>query len=642
MKYTTDPLPSDYVPEDFIPDWGQQSGSNLMYLNKEVQAFLKRHIPCGGTYSAGQIEFTNYEDEVIFRVPLASVVYKISIDFPVPAYILDSESSCKVPLSIKTIKSEIGSSETEEVFEDHEYTIEVQQGAQSYELKKQGTLISNTTENIDIRTWLAMGDNTVRVVATGVVSGVQAVRTLRINVTSMYLKSSFPWWTPIVYGNDYYLSGLYLYATARKVLHTTISADHSAWTFSQEDEISASTNYVSTAYRGKLDFSTQGFPTDTDTGTMTIWMTVGSQSSTVYQYKVALLRDSSTPLIIINDVDEVVNYMQSTPFNFAVFNATEATIYSTVKYGTVSYDLPVVPYVGLSPNTKIPYTVTLEEIIETEYPIYVDFTAKVNATTYDECTCPMDNSYSFPPTAGAIFVLNPAQRNNTDQPTVVKNFSIVPGVPATYSATMQNFSKVSDLWYQDSDGRKALVIPAGSQIDIPDLKPFAELTSDNGISIEFTFKLSMVAAFDDVLVSILDDTYTPAPGFSITASDIYAFATGKTDRVTQSTPIIEDTRLHVVLSLYPKFEGKVTHNLVVLYLNGIPTNSWDYTSVSRFGTPSVRLGSLTSNSDLYIYQFRVYPFALDHENVVQNWLNSMTTAEQRLKVQDDNDIIDYI
>ena len=644
MKYTNDPLPHDYTEDgsDFLPDWGDQDGTHLMYLNKEVQAFLKRHIPCKGDYSAGQIEFKNYVDEIIFRVPLASVVYKVTIDFPVPAYILDSESSCKVPLFIKTVKSEIGSSETEDVYEDHEYIIEVQQGSQAYDLKKQGILISESTEQIDIRTWLAMGDNTVRVTSTGVTTGVQAIRTLRINVTSMYLKSSFPWWTPIVYGNEYYLSGFYLYATAKKVLHTTITADHSSWTFSQEDEISSSTNYVSTAYRGKLDFSSQAFPLDSDTGTLTVWMTVGSQSSTVYQYKIVLLRDSATPLIVINDVDEVVNYVQSTPFSFAVFNTTEAQVFSSIKYGTTKYDLPVTPFIGISPNTKIPYTVTFEENIDTEYPITVDFTTKVDETHYDKCTCPMDNTYSFPPIAGATFILNPAQRSNTDNPLVLKNFSIVPGEPAEYAATFTNFSKVTDLWTTDSEGRKALVIPAGAEISSNTLKPFRDLSSSNGISIEFTFKLSMVASFDDALVSILDSNYNPATGFSITASDIYSFATGRTDRVLQSTPIVEDERIHCVLTVTPRFEGKVTHNLVVLYINSIPSNTYDYTSTSTFGTPSVKLGSTTSNTDLVIYQFRIYPFSMDQEQVYQNYLNSMTTTEQRLKSKEANDIIEYI
>jgi hypothetical protein len=623
--------------EDMNEAWAGHSGL-------EVETFLKGQL---GTLSAalggkfGYVTFNPNTMSLVFYdqqggTPLGDIQLGgdiITIDLhanlPQVFYVLADEATKVLSLTPTTSKSQFGSSSSEDVPELYSYAIAVDSGS-GYTPKASGeTRQVGETISVDLKPFLATGDNYIRVSVTGLTTGKTQTTVFTGTKTSLFLSCSHTWQVPWMEGDDYVVNGIRFAGSLVKYLHVSVKL---GMTEVELDPVEYAANVSYTNTSTTFTIPSSAFPITGNTSgncTVNLWMTAQGVSTPVVSFDIMCVKTGdTTPLVAVNSVvTTAYNFTSGRLFSFAVYNADKAEFTLSATLGGTTY--PIVqntPETGLSPNVQYPFSFSLE--VDTGANNTQTGSMAISAKAYAGTTggptvtasTIFDNSYSFLAAPGYLFYLNAATRsNNSDGYELIVN----EGTPdshfsATYQGVWTGFSFSDDAWAVDDLGYKALVVPAGATLSVTGLCPLKDFSAYSaGMTVELMLKMGMPADYDTPALTI----GSSSAGILIYPTKIVVYGSMEQNEVNQSVIFAENTMTHIVITFIKDYGEVNGRNLCSIYINGTSNVNFPFDGLTSFGDSSSNLVIGQANTDVYLYKMRVYGTPLESSAVLSNFLN---------------------
>lgn len=657
---------------DFQTDWGDD-GHGLQYSGARVQEFIKKYLVLGNTanqerWGTALFDVTSYsligfKDEDNKAKYLETGDKSLIVGAPVPfsftgtvnqlkiinnmssgnLYFTAQAKEAIIECSFLSQEKGITDSAWSDVNEDFEVTVSIDKGNTGVfePLITSQSVLNGNTFTFDVRNAIAIGANRVRVNAKGVDTGATGAFTYTVNLTTMYLApSNFTWYLPFVEGNSYNLGGLNIGGNLQKLLRIKVTKEES---YIKEYEINIGTAiYTSTAYvYDGLEFPTAG----TGVYNVEMWLDANGLESEHLSYNIICVSDAdkfTKQLVCISDAPKsVYNSAENKLFNYCIYNqgktsgSPHITIDSIININKTNIKSETLA--NVSTATALEYKEAVE--IETEES-NVQLSVTMAYGNSQQVVYQVDNSKAFPATKDAVFYLNAAQRSNSQE----DRESIVNAINSEkYIATWTKMGWSKDGWTEDDGGRKCLYIPAFSKVDI-NYQPLADISKP--ITLEFVFKVSNASDYDDPIITICNDaTSSSFQGIKITPKNICAHTRNLKDSKKQDYNLLDEKVLDVIVTIVPSYKTNYG-NLAQIYCNGTKVRSFEFTSLSEWDTKAnIVLGNNTA--DLFLYKLRVYHKGFDKADAMQNYLNSLPSAEREamykllMSVTDDSYSLDY-
>lgn len=484
-------------------------------------------------------------------------------------------------------------------------------------------VINGNDFTFDVRNILAVGSNRVKVTARGVESNAVGTLTYSVNLTSMYLApSNFTWNTPFIEGQPYLLGGMNIGGNLNKVLKIKVSNEGA---YSRLYEVNLGTQtYVGIAYYfDGLEFPTEG----TGVYNVELWLDANGLESEHLGYNIICVSEAdkaTAQLIAVSEVpNDVQNYNVNSLFKYAVYNGGATTANPVVNVSAIINNTPhkIVSdamLVGVATGEANTYEISLE-IDSTETNIQLYSSIEIGDCK-QEMIYGIDNSLSFPAVAGAVFYMNPANRNNADNnKTDIVNESSVASAQDSYTATWTDVSFVDggDGWTTDNNGRKCLRLPAGSKVEI-DYAPFSNAITR---TIELSYRVENAADYSEDIITMASALTSDFVGARIKPTNVLLHSSLlKTDDLVQSYNTKDEELVHMVITIVQNY--KRIGNLAQVYVNGSKKCSFEWSNADTFAHEGkLVLGSATA--DLYVYKMRVYTSAFEWTSAVQNFISCL-------------------
>ena len=496
-------------------------------------------------------------------------------------------------------------------------------------------VINGNDFTFDVRNILAVGSNRVKVTARGVESNAVGTLTYSVNLTSMYLApSNFTWNTPFIEGQPYLLGGMNIGGNLNKVLKIKVSNEGA---YSRLYEVNLGTQtYVGIAYYfDGLEFPTEG----TGVYNVELWLDANGLESEHLGYNIICVSEAdkaTAQLIAVSEVPkDVQNYNVNSLFKYAVYNGGATTANPVVNVSAIINNTPhkIVSdamLVGVATGEANTYEISLE-IDSTETNIQLYSSIEIGSCK-QEMIYGIDNSLSFPAVAGAVFYMNPANRNNADNnKTDIVNESSAASAQDSYTATWTDVSFVDggDGWTTDNEGRKCLRLPAGSKVEI-DYAPFSNAITR---TIELSYRVENAADYSEDIITMASALTSDFVGARIKPTNVLLHSSLlKTDDLVQSYNTKDEELVHMVITIVQNY--KRIGNLAQVYVNGSKKCSFEWSNADTFAHEGrLVLGSATA--DLYVYKMRVYTSAFEWTSAVQNFISCLPDTASKKAAYDE-------
>ena len=641
-------------------DWTLDDRNGLPYAGQSVQKFLKKYCQLADdndTTKAGAFYFDTANMRFyLFRTEEDKAEYLLTNDASLVLsqqdivfsgtqkrititngmqstnlYFTTNSGTAEITVGFKSEEKEITASDWNAVVEDAYFTVSVDKGSTG----KYINIIENQlvkdgdTLTFDVFNYLSSGANRVKVTAVGAISEQTANLGYTVTLTSMYLSpANFNWYVPFVEGSPYNLGGMNIGGALNKklVIRVTNEAGYSA---QYEENLGTATYVTNPYYYTNLPFPTAG----TGIYNVELWLDADGLQSEHLSYNMMFVAQADVYTAqlccISNEADKVVNYSDNTLFSYAVYNGGATTASPKITLKSIINTNPttiVDEYLyDVATATELQYKINLE--IETDES-NVKLDSQLTFGVEQRVIFTVDNSNSYPAVGGAIFYLNAANRNNSqDNKTNIINEAN----KETISAEWTNMSWVSDGWTTDDGGRKCLYLPARTGVNL-NYSPFSSL--GQGKTIEITFKVKNASDAEENIITVCDEPDSPTfRGLRIKPNNILVHSRDlNTDNDNQSYDIPEDTLINMQISLVRDY--KVNYgNLCIIYVNGVRKKEFSYTTADSWITQAnIILGSQTA--DLYVYNIRVYSKGFGTQDALQNYVASLPTSTDKKKAYD--------
>lgn len=668
-------------------DWatGDESTNNLPCSGESVQRYIKSRLaeisekPSYGDYSVDQngpqLNFYSQEgdERPLFSIRISTTVYIIDIaskvngaDVSGTFTVLSSDAQTNLTISASSKWGNLGSDDYQDFPESYSCYVYIDSGNGYMQRGDMLPIPDGGSATIDIRQWLSIGDNRVKVTVTGTESGTTKSAIYIATVTSMSLNVTHSWWTPWIGGESYTISNIRFAGNVEKTLHVELDG-----TEMLTETYSASTSYTTTstsvvlassAFPEPLDESDESDASLSGIHTIRLWMTSGSGANEVstqaFVYNIMCIDASETStakLICLNNiVPAAVNFTTPTLFSYATYNVNSASFVVVIedtnegKGNTTIFNSPLTVEFT---QTEYPFTIQLDYDSEATSNLNLSVVASVEDGNTQSLYLPIDNSNAYIATPGAWFQIKPALRDNAEE----NKEDIVNVIDGTsYSAIWDNFGYARDGWYKDNKGYSALVVPAGSTISVREkvtengvttyntalhLIPQLEISTVTGYTLEFMVKSGYPSGYENTIMSIKDGNL----GLFVYPTELVL-----TNSANQRASVIfkENSVTHVAITWQRNYASNAdgNHNLCTIYINGVNNASFQYSGNATWGYGALELGQ--QDTDTYVYMIRAYNTALEHIAIKNNYLNAMidgaevsrTEAAQKNAIVDGNSI----
>lgn len=626
----------------------------------EVETFLKAQLVSTLANIGGKIGYVEmvgtdlkfYDEEggtVIATIPLGGDVYTITIDSNVPQtfYVLADETTKVMEITPSTKVGSFGSQATEDFPEDYSYIVAVNTG-NGYVNRITGNIASGGTASFDIKPYIATGDNYIRVAVTGMTSGQTKTMVFTSTLTSLTMSCQHTWNTVWEQGQDYVINGIRFAGSMEKTLHISINDVEQ-----QPVVYSASQSYTTTATTYTIPSS--AFPFDDASGVCSIklWMTAQGVSTPIVPFNIICgVEDDSTPLIAINETQTAVNFTSGKIFSYVCYKADNIRVSMSATLGETTY--PVVSnyaVIGRASGVKYDFDYSFE--VDTGINNVQIGTLDINVVPYygetegEEGTAQtaFDNTYSYLATPDALFYMNASTRSNSeatyDKVINEMGASQDGNFAAQYDTVTEDISFFNDMWGVDNDGFRALVVPAGTTVQVTDFAPLGLIASyQQGITVEMMLKASNPSDYSEPMLTISSSINDAVSGIVVYPTKIVVLGTNERSEVVQSVNFSENKITHITVTWVKNYGGIGGRNLVSIYINGISNVNFAFNGGSSFGTGELTIGQ--TYTDTYLYKMRVYGFALEAQAVFNNFLNAIFNNIEfnRNSLHEKNDILD--
>lgn len=640
-------------------DWGMDETNGLPYSGASVQEFLKTYCQksvdneqnkMGAFYfdtaamkfytfrtqedrdsfiSNGDSSLILSSQDIVFggTQKKLTIINKMSSS---NIYFTTNAKKAEITVGFESKEKEFNAPDWTDVIEDAYFTVSVDKGVTgTYVNILENVLVRHgETLTFDVFNYISSGPNRVKVTAVGLVSEQTANLGYSVTLTSMYLSpANFGWYLPFVEGSTYNLGGMNIGGALQKKLIIKVTND-SGYSEQYEENIGTAVYVTNPYYYTKLPFPSAG----TGVYHVELWLDADGLQSEHLEYNIMCVAtdDITTAQLccIANVAEEAVNYSDNSLFDYAVYNGGSTTATPHINLTAMVSGEPVVivdeDLQGVETGKQLTFNYNLE--IETEEN---DVTLSASLTYGNEQTMeyPLNNSASFPSTAGAMLYINSAVRNNSQEN---KTDIINEATKETVTAEWTNMSWVdgTDGWTVDNEGRKCLFMPARTKATI-NYKPLQSV--GNGKTIEFTFKVSNASDYDENIISVCDAPDNPLfRGIRIRPNNILIHSRDlNTDNENQSYDIPEDTLINVCVSVIRNYKTNYG-NICIVYVNGVRKKEFAFTNADSWLTDAnIIIGSETS--DLYLYNVRVYDKGFGTQDALQNYVASLPNSIDKRK-----------
>lgn len=626
----------------------------------EVETFLKAQLVSAIASIGGKIgyvemvgtdmKFYDYEGgTVIATIPLGGDVYTITIasNMQPTFYVLADETTKMMEITPSTQVGSFGSSTTEDFPEDYSYIVAVNTG-NGYVNRITGNITSGGTASFDIKPYIAMGDNYIRVAVTGATSGQTKTVVYTSTLTSLTMSCNHTWNSVWDKGSDYVINGIRFAGSMEKTLHVSINDVEQ-----QPVTYSASQSYTTTATTYTIPSS--AFPFDNTSGVCSIklWMTAQGVSTTVVPFNIICgVDDDNTPLVAINETQTAVNFTSGKIFSYVCYKADNVKVTLSATLGSTTY--PVISgYAVVNRAAGVKYDFEYSFEVDTGINNVQLGTLDIAVTpcygttegTDGTATTTFDNTYSYLATPGALFYMNASTRSNAESTynKVINEMGASQdgNFAAQYDTVTEDISFFNDMWGVDGDGFRALVVPAGCSVSVPNFAPCGLLPSyPQGLTVEMMLKAAHPSDYDDPILTISSTINDAVSGIVVYPSKIVVLGTNERSEVVQTVNFSEDRITHITVTWVKNYGGIGGRNLVSIYINGISNVNFSFNGGSSFGTGALAIGQ--TYTDVYLYKMRVYGIALEAQAVFNNFLNAIFNNIEfnRNTLHDKNDILD--
>lgn len=514
---------------------------------------------------------------------------------------------------------------------------------------------ANSRYNFNVRDYLVPGQNRVKIIfASEDDASVSNSITFVINLLEMCIEEfNNSWYLPIIEStkSNYKLGGFKIVGALSKTIHLDIyQGNEKLYSFSK---LLGTATYIDTPY----NFTEQeGLDLTLINGIRSgvyvanVYLTSGNAddgnltttSSVQYNFMYVASGDEvSAQLICLNDIPDLVhNYSSELLYNYSVYNC--GSLYSDVDLkvnfvtGNISTEKVNTTYSNVATSTKHDLRYTIEWLIDAINNLYITSEISVgenpNGSMRGNVYIPIDNSATYPATAGASLYINSNTRNNSESNAQeIVNEATIPTTTIQPIWNNMDFADGIDGWTTDEDGRRALLIPAGSKVEIP-YNIFTGVENNSGGTFEICYKVANVADYNEPIITAVTSLNEDFNGLLITPDRITIHSEVDTNTDNDSrrgTHVVDEEAIHFAFTIAANYNGFTGKNLVSGYLNGCKNFEFSYASASstwRYLT-SLVIGS--QKSDIYIYFIRHYNGALGAAQIENNYINSLSALEDR-------------
>lgn len=500
----------------------------------------------------------------------------------------------------------------------------------SYQPVKTMTVPSNAVQTVDIADYLGDGTNLVRISGEGETTG-KTAENLAFTVirSSLSIQTNFEWWKPQTADTitmPYYVGG-----TIDKTLHLTVTGPNGySKSYSKAlgttpylesvasiviDHPGASGVYTLSAYVA----STDGNFRTSELAVQTIFVTAGAAGT----------------YMAVNNISKLAtNYTENTFFDYAVYNKGLASAAINFDIKKDSNSVYATSLSSVTTGAKQTFSAPLEISTSDSNDFSVSVSATSNGVSLiTPVSIQVDNSYSFAAFPGAVFVMNPKTRDNSQSN---RNYIINEVDGSLIAATWSGMNWGSD-GYQTVNGVKVLRIFAGSSVSI-NYQPFKSEAARSGKTLILDILLDNVVDYEDAVMSIVKNLAASWLGVKITPEKMTVFSSLMGDEETQSFKFEDRTRLRLSLVVMPDAYGNSGFNLVAMYVNGTKNREFTYANTDSFANDgNIVIGS--DSADIDTYAIMVYDEALSSEAIHQNHVNLLDTIEEKKAFRDKNDVL---
>lgn len=639
---------------DLGEDWGRDERNGLPYSGESIQKFIKKTIRSlmedvgdkfgDVRYEGGALRFYSESGGTqLGAVTITGTSYTVNVKTNVSSNftVLTTDETFPITIEATTKSMEFGSAVQEDFPEDYFYKVEIDTGSGYVDRTPENNTIKEGGQaSVDIRRYVVTGNNRIRLVVTGAISGQPRTLTFNANLTSLALSCKHQWNKAWIQGEQFAITNIYFTGNIVKTLYVKVGEEVHSITYP------ASTQYGSVPTTFDLTDKT---PSESCVIPIEMWM-AGEDVETKHIFfnlmYVAKEDIGKISLICTNNVkDKVYNFAEETLLEYATYNLNSINAQVVANYDGNSVELINTTQAVVAQTV---YELKLSLQIDTMLSegISLDVTLQ-NEGAIAEKTISVDNSYAYLPTDGYLFYLNPSLGNNNSSAREQINNSapLSNEYKATYTAKWNNFTFADDAWSEDSDGNRALVIKAGSSLEIEDLKPL-RYSNNTSASFEFMYRASNIADYDTPIMTCIDtETYDPAKsvGFVVFPTRILLLGDNKRLELFQQLPLSED-RIHHITVVIQREYASAALNLARIYVNGCENVTFSFGGDNHFYNASAynNLHMGQESTDYYFYMTRIYNKALAPNEVFANYLNAMidTVSANRKGLRDDNNIVD--
>lgn len=640
-------------------DWGLDARNGFPYSGRAVQSFIKKYLSLANNHEKEKSACIGFKNMVVYlfaskedkaqweitgeelwidSVPIVisgkDKKIQITNEYGVNPYFTVAQEENNLILSFESLEKEFTAKEWEPVVEDAIFTVLVDKGVTGkWVVAKENILVKHGTKaTINIKDFLTIGENRVTVQAIGSSSDAEGTLNITANLTSMYLApAEFAWYKPFIEGEKYDLGGLTIGGNVDKTLRVAISKEGS-------DNVEYQDFYIGIEQHINIPYFIKDFTFPSEgTGVYKIemWLTAPGIESEHLVYNIMCIseadKDTAQLIALSNIASKVYNYIEDNKlFDFAIYDRGKELSSPQIFTQEIIEGEEAEPTIevlnNITTSKSIPYTTDLK--IEYQGENFQLRAGIILGETIREVLYPIDNTYSYPPVAGAVFYLNPSNRNNNqgNRESIINDIT-KESINAEWEKMA--WSEGIDGWTIDDEGRKCLFIPARSKCII-DYSPLASATENK--TIELTYKVKNAADYTEPVITIKEDVIKGSKetfkGIQITPDNILLHSNNKFSLdLQQGLNLQDEVTLHIIVTIIRKY--KTTYgNLCQIYVNGIKARSFEFENDDSWeSNAKIVLGSQTA--DLYIYTLRDYNKGFEKENSEKNYINSLTSPEDK-------------
>ncbi len=664
-------------------DWAHDMSANgAPFSGAAVQTFIKNQInsKVGAGYFDAQgmtlYLFRSEEDKTIFigdttrldlvlgSVPLnfETTQYRINVT-PVGSKVVNAtvnQDAVNLSMDLQIESRELGEPVWVATGQDIGVKVFVDANATGTYVEvmelAQTVLASIGNLTVDIKPFIPMGTSRVRFFLYSLEDPSLAISSVwSVTLSEMYIEAWNNTWDKALVedgsDNNYHLGGFKIVGTIAKTLHIDISTTQSVVASYARDIggfEAIESPYFFTRNEG-LDLSNplsalgESLPSlNTGVYNVKVWLTSGNLSTedTPIVYSIMYVASGDTNLarlVVMNNAAAMVNnYDESAHLcDYAIYNAGNTYGNPTITItpfisGTAGSTTTLTPQVFAEVAQSLNYNLNL---VTNSTNLTVRYQVSMGGSSQADVSR-VDNADIFPSEDGAVFYLNTSLRANGESTKEIVYNTANSTTTELPSVSWQKMSWVDgiDGWTVDENGRKCLMIPAGSRMTIPP-DSFRFLTGEN-VTFEFCYRVANVSDYSENIITIAQNPESDDfMGIRIKPTNITVHSgsdKSAANDIYQGTNVEDEKTIHLLITVQNSFGGNNGYNLVTGYVNGVKGFQFSYAPNTIWSNTYAEAIFGSDTADLYLYSMRTYRKALSTSGAENNWLNMLVTRSDKV------------